>query len=133
MGVTRYSRQREAIRDYLLSTTSHPTAESVYKEIRKDFPKISLGTVYRNLNLLVSQGKALRLSIGDGNDRFDGNIHPHNHFFCKNCGRLMDLEMDPIDHINLIANAGFDGEVQGHSIYFYGFCKDCKKGDCKKI
>ena len=66
MAAIRYSKQREAIRMYLLSTKSHPTAEAVYNNIKNEHPRISLGTVYRNLNLLVEQGEALRLDCGDG-------------------------------------------------------------------
>ena len=127
MAATRYSKQREAIRTYLLSTKQHPTAEVVYENIQQTFPNISLGTVYRNLNFLVEHGDALRLEFGDGMVHFDGNTHGHNHFFCTCCNRVLDLEMDPIDHINRIANAGFGGNIQGHSIYFYGTCEKCTK------
>lgn len=126
MAAIRYSKQREAIKNYLLSTKSHPTAEAVYEHIQTDFPNISLGTVYRNLNFLVEHGEAIRLNVGDEYDHFDGYVHPHNHFFCRNCHRVMDLQMDAIDHIDLIANAGFDGEIEGHTIYFTGLCPECK-------
>lgn len=125
MAAVRRSKQRDAIKAYLLSTTAHPTAEVVYENIKKDFPNISLGTVYRNLNFLVEHDEALRLDCGDGFDHFDGNTHPHNHFFCKSCGRIIDLKMDKIDHIDLIAAAGFDGRIDDHIIYFRGICKDC--------
>lgn len=125
MPATRYSRQREAIHTYLMSTKQHPTAEAVYEYMRRSFPNISLGTVYRNLNFLVEHGDALRLEFGDGVDHFDGRTTPHNHFHCKNCGRVIDLDMDPINHIDRIADAGFRGSIQGHSIYFYGICEDC--------
>lgn len=125
MPTLKYSRQREAIVNYLKSTTAHPTAEIVYENIRKTYPNISLGTVYRNLNLLVNHNKILKLSYGDGSDHFDGNTIPHNHFVCRCCNRVLDLEMEPIDHINIIAGAGFSGKVEGHFTYFYGICKDC--------
>lgn len=128
MAATRYSKQREAIQEYLLSTYSHPTAEEVYNHIRNLYPNVSLGTVYRNLNFLVEHNEAARLTFGDGTDHFDGNTTPHNHFFCKKCGRILDLEMDSIEHINLIASAGFDGDIEGHTTFFYGICPDCKKG-----
>lgn len=127
MAATRYSKQREAIRSYLLSTKKHPTAETVYENIRESYPNISLGTVYRNLNFLVEHGEALRLNCGDGNDHFDGTPLPHHHFHCRSCGSIIDLKMDAIDHINLIAKAGFDGEIEGHTIFFYGICKKCKR------
>lgn len=127
MAAIRYSKQREAIRMYLLSTKSHPTAEVVYNNIKNEHPRISLGTVYRNLNLLVEQGEALRLDCGDGVDHFDGDTRPHYHFACRGCGCVMDLDMDPIDHIDQIAGAGFNGEIQGHRVLFYGLCPDCRK------
>jgi Fur family peroxide stress response transcriptional regulator len=127
MAATRYSRQREAIQRYLCSTTSHPTAEMVYEVLQTEYPHISLGTVYRNLNLLVEQGEILRLDCGDGTDHFDGCTKPHYHLYCNGCRRVMDLRMDSIDHINQIAGAGFEGEIQGHIVYFYGLCPQCKK------
>lgn len=125
MTTLKYSRQREAIIQYLGSTTTHPTAETIYENISKIYPNISLGTVYRNLNLLVSQNQILRLSCGDGKDRFDGNPTPHNHFLCTQCHLVLDLDMEPIDHINIIANAKFHGKVEGHVTYFYGLCEEC--------
>ena len=121
----KYSRQRESIVNFLASRTDHPTAETIYQNIKKEFPNISLGTVYRNLNFLVDHGEALRLDMGDGNDHFDGNVMPHNHFFCRKCHHVLDLEMDGINHIDVIANAGFDGIIEGHTIYFTGLCPDC--------
>lgn len=126
MATTKYSRQRESIKHYLQSTISHPTADTIYHKIRKDYPSISLGTVYRNLNFLVSQGEILKLSCGDGCEHFDGNPEPHNHFICRNCGRVFDLDMEPIDHIISLASANFPGEIEGHVTYFYGKCFDCR-------
>lgn len=125
MPALKYSRQREAIVNYLRSTTAHPTAETIYENIRKVYPNVSLGTIYRNLNLLVTHNQILKLSCGDGSDRFDGNTIPHNHFLCRCCNQVLDLEMEPIDHINVIAGAGFSGKIQGHVTYFYGVCENC--------
>ena len=125
MATLKYSRQRECIKEYLMHTTEHPTADTVYEHVKEEFPRISLGTVYRNLNIHVDHGEALRLDMGDGNDHFDGNVMPHNHFFCRKCHHVLDLEMDGINHIDVIANAGFDGIIEGHTIYFTGLCPDC--------
>ena len=76
----KYSRQREAIRNFLCSRKDHPTAEVVYENLRKEYPKISLGTVYRNLSLLVELGEAIKFPGLDGQDHFDGNAMPHYHF-----------------------------------------------------
>ncbi len=127
MPSIRYSKQREAIKNYLLSSKVHPTAEIVYENIKEIFPNISLGTVYRNLNFLVEHGQALRLDCGDGFIHFDGCTMPHNHFFCHNCKMLLDLDMDSIEHINKIANAGFNGIIEGHTVLFYGLCPECKE------
>lgn len=127
MAKIRRSKQREAIKSYLMSTKAHPTAEIIYHNIKKDFPNISLGTVYRNLNFLVKHGEAIRLECGDGLDHFDGDTHPHYHFYCKNCHCIIDLNMLPIDHVNVIAGAEFDGKIEDHVVYFRGLCKDCLK------
>ena len=89
--------------------------------------KKSFGTVYRNLSLLSDIGEIQKLSTGIGPDRFDGNPAPHYHFICKHCGSILDLSVDGLDHINVLANQGFDGEIEGHITYFYGKCADCKK------
>jgi Fur family peroxide stress response transcriptional regulator len=125
MAVTKYSRQREAIKEYLAHTKEHPTADTVYMSIRATHPNISLGTVYRNLNMLAEQGEILKLNCQDGSDRFDGNPKPHYHFLCNGCGRVLDIEMESIDHINKIAAADFGGKVEGHVTYFYGRCPNC--------
>lgn len=125
MAVNKYSRQREAIKEYLSGTKEHPTADTVYMHIKQIYPNISLGTVYRNLNLLAEKGEILKLNCQDGCDRFDGNPKPHYHFLCRGCGRVFDIEMDSIDHINVIAGANFKGKVEGHVTFFYGMCTEC--------
>ncbi len=127
MAGIKFSRQREAIIDYLHHTTSHPTAEMVYTYVQKQYPNVSLGTVYRNLNLLADEGEILRLTQVDGSDRFDGNITPHYHFFCSHCKQVFDLKTTSLEHINTLANVGFDGVVEGHQILFYGQCPSCKR------
>lgn len=112
---------------YLMSANSHPTAETIYTALQKEFPNISLGTVYRNLNFLVEHGEAVRLDVGDGSEHFDADTTPHHHFYCRHCKCVMDLKMNPIDHIDLIAGAGFDGTIEGHTIFFYGLCPDCRQ------
>ena len=125
MAGLRYSKQREAILSYLLSTREHPTAETVYKHVRKEYPKISLGTVYRNLNLLADSGEALKLDCGDGFEHFDGNPKPHYHFICKTCGRVLDLDIADLQHINTLAATSFNGRIDGHTLLFFGECPHC--------
>lgn len=76
MATLKYSRQRASIKEYLDHTTEHPTADTVYLHVREEFPRISLGTVYRNLNLLADMGEAIKITTPDGGDRFDGQYSP---------------------------------------------------------
>ena len=131
MAGMNYSRQRESIKAYLMSTDSHPTADSVYIHVKQDFPNISLGTVYRNLNLLANIGDAIKITTPDGADRFDGNMKPHCHLFCKACHSLMDidLDMDEIEQLNISAQDCFDGKIDSSTTLFFGTCADCLSTD----
>ena len=123
----KFSRQRESIKNNLMGRTDHPTAETVYSDIRQEYPNISLGTVYRNLSLLADLGEIQKISTENGPDRFDGNSKPHYHFFCTNCNSVLDLKMKNIDLINVIAAEEFAGLIEGHITRFYGLCPECKK------
>ena len=95
MKTLKYSRQRESIKACLMSRHDHPTADAVYASIREEFPNVSLGTVYRNLNLLVDLGEVRRVTIGDGKDHFDADTGTHYHFVCHRCGSITDLPLEP--------------------------------------
>lgn len=129
MAALKYSRQRESIKTYLLSTNEHPSADIVYQHVREDFPNISLGTVYRNLRLLTEIGEAVKITSPDGVDRFDGFVLPHNHFFCTCCRRILDLDLDmaEITRLNQSAAENFDGLIESSITIFYGTCGDCSK------
>ena len=90
----KYSRQREAILDNLKSRVDHPTADMLFQSLRKDDPKISLGTVYRNLGLLAELGRINKISAQNGIERYDYNTNEHYHFSCKACSKLIDLPAD---------------------------------------
>lgn len=121
----KYSRQREAIKDFMMTRKDHPTADVVYMNVRKEFPNISLGTVYRNLTLLSDMGELLRLRVGDGVDHFDAVTTPHYHFICQECGSVSDLDLPVSDSLNTTASDQCDGQINGHVAYFYGSCRDC--------
>ena len=121
----KYSRQREMIKSFLMTRKDHPTADTVYMNVRQEFPNISLGTVYRNLTLLADIGEIQRIRVGDGVDHFDADISPHNHFICTQCNSVIDLDMPSIDSINEVAGQNFDGKITGHITYFYGTCPKC--------
>ena len=88
----RYSKQREAILSNLRSRYDHPTADMIYADLKQENPKLSLGTVYRNLSLLCEAGEILKVGAAmDGKERYDGHTHPHAHFFGERCGDVYDI------------------------------------------
>ena len=121
----KHSRQRDAIRDNLMSRCDHPTAETVYMDIKEHFPNISLGTVYRNLSLLSELGEIQKIVTGAGPDRFDGNVNPHCHFQCRVCYNVLDIPFEYPEEINAHASKSFPGIIEGNSIQFFGLCPDC--------
>lgn len=125
MATLKFSRQRESIKDYLARTTDHPTADMVYSQVRQEYPHISLGTVYRNLNLLAELGEIIKITTPDGGDRFDGNIEPHYHFICSSCHKVIDMDLENMDYINQVAAKNFNGEIESHAMIFYGRCDQC--------
>ena len=127
MGALKYSRQRESIKEFLAGRKDHPTADVVYMNIRKSYPNISLGTVYRNLSLLESLGEVQKLSCGDGAERFDPNTRPHYHFICRKCSCVQDIPMVPVGELETMASEGFEGSIEGHTAMFYGICCQCRK------
>ena len=129
MAALKYSRQRESIKEYLNSTCEHPTADAVYLHVKQEYPNISLGTVYRNLNLLADLGEAIKITTTYGGDRFDGRTHPHYHFCCTKCGRVIDLDLDELNFVNKEAEKNFDGIIESHTMMFFGSCKDCAKSN----
>lgn len=124
MANTKHSRQRDAILDELRSRYDHPTAEELYLSLKQKMPNLSLGTVYRNLNMLAGDGVILRISF-EGADRFDGNKELHYHFQCVNCGRVTDIDMPTFDEINQTAQKYSGGIIQTHELIFSGICEKC--------
>ena len=128
MPAIKYSRQREAIMNFLMTRKDHPTADVVYDAVRHDFPHISLGTVYRNLSLLADLGEITRLRLGDGVDHFDADTSPHYHFICTRCNSVIDLDLKSIEAVDAYNGMDLDGNrIAGHVTYFYGTCSECCK------
>jgi Fur family peroxide stress response transcriptional regulator len=125
MAVLKYSRQRESIKNFLCGREDHPTADMVYTNIRMEYPNISLGTVYRNLSLLVELGEIRKITT-DGADRFDARVTPHSHFICRSCGKVMDVMIqmeDPLPTVNEQFQLGTADECR---MEFYGICSQCE-------
>ena len=127
MATIKYSRQREAIKNYLMDRTDHPTADMVYTAIREVYPNISLGTVYRNLNLLAELGEIVKITTPEGADRFDGCTHPHYHVLCMKCGSLTNLEIEGGMPFDDMAKKHFGGIIESHEAMFFGVCEKCIK------
>jgi len=119
--------QRKVIIEELKKLKTHPTADELYEIVKKRLPKISLGTVYRNLEQLSKAGKILKLGISGKQKRFDGNIEKHFHLRCDACGSVRDIDHDLFYDIDQLieANQGPLG-ISGYNIEFCGLCEECK-------
>jgi len=122
--VRRHTRQLEVVWDSIKDDTSHPTADQIYERVRGVIPKISLGTVYRNLQKLVAQGK-LQVLIIDRTQRFDPLVDRHQHFICKKCGRVYDVFVRSKKEITPSSPPPEGFTVTSHEVSFYGTCSDC--------
>lgn len=129
---TRMTKQRKTILQVLRSTTSHPTADWIYEEVRKEIPNVSLGTVYRNLGILKDMGEILELDFGSTYSRYDGNPLNHYHFCCSECGRVYDIEMPLIKSVEVEASTTSGHNIQYHRLEFYGICVECQKVQLKQ-
>ena len=127
MTRAKYSCQRAAIKKYLSETKSHPTAEVVYENIQKIYPKISLGTVYRNLNFLADRGEIIRLSCADKKEHFDADTSPHSHFYCSECHGVSDLDIPMVPLSELTKDLHYEGTIENYSIFYSGICPECAK------
>ncbi len=121
----KYSRQRQMIYNFLMTRKDHPTADVVYRNVRQEYPNISLGTVYRNLTLLADRGEILRLQVGDGVDHFDADTSKHCHFFCSSCGAVTDMQLDCLEEMLAKAQQKSQGRIESQSTCFYGTCEKC--------
>ena len=126
MSTLKYSRQRESIKQFLMQRRDHPTADTVYMNVRETFPHISLGTVYRNLSLLAELGEITKIST-EGPDRFDANQEPHYHFICRHCHAVLDLELPYMEDLEALAGQAFCGSIEAHTATFYGLCPQCRE------
>jgi Fur family transcriptional regulator, peroxide stress response regulator len=122
----RLTNQREVILDELRSVKTHPTADALYDQVRQRLPRISLATVYRNLEFLASQGLVKKIQVGGTQKRFDGNTEQHHHIRCINCGKVDDLELgqDNCIDTDICSLSGY--KVIGYNLEFTGLCPDCK-------
>jgi len=121
----RLTRQRRVILDVLRGTKSHPNAEWIYQEARKRIPNVSLGTVYRTLNILEDAGLVQEMTCGGSSRRYDGNVENHYHITCTRCGQVIDVALPLRSELERQASVATDFKVTGHRLEFYGICPNC--------
>ncbi|HSR37059.1 MAG TPA: transcriptional repressor [Desulfurivibrionaceae bacterium] len=123
----RNTKQRQIILDALMGVTSHPTADDLYQMVRRRLPRISLGTVYRNLETMAELGLIQKLEVGGTQKRFDGNAATHYHVRCQQCGRVDDLDLALKAEVEQEAAAKTHFTILRHRLEFTGLCPDCQK------
>lgn len=128
MAIVRQSKKRDAMLSLLQGSRDHPSADGIYRQLKPDYPDLSLATVYRNLNQLNAQGLIRRVGAVNGQERYDGRTSPHSHFICNRCGCVADLprlspEEDRVEQLSV--QYGFT--VQDCEFIVRGLCADCKE------
>ena len=129
----RMTHQRQVILEVVQDDYSHLTADEIYERVRKKLPKISMGTVYRNLDILSSCGFIRKLEPGYPQMRFDGNTKEHYHVICTQCGKVSDARIEPSDNTlenleNALGNLTRYG-IFGHKLEFMGLCPECMEAE----
>ncbi len=117
------SKQRNLILSIINESNDHPTANEIYEISKKTIPNISLGTVYRNLNLLVEHGMIKTVKTNDNMERYDKIFNKHNHFICNKCNKIYDIFKE---------NENKKQSINGHTILdiditYSGICENCIK------
>jgi Fur family ferric uptake transcriptional regulator len=124
--------QRRAIVDTIIECEGkHLTAEEIYDEVKINCPEIGLATVYRTILLLEEMGIIYKLDLDDGCSRYElaheDENHRHHHLVCNSCGRVLEVEDDLLDQLELKIEKSYDFKILDHSLKFFGLCKDCRQ------
>ena len=125
-NMRRETKQRQAILKVLRNTRCHPTAERIYEEVKKEIPNISMGTVYRNLQVLQENGAVSELNLNGTLSRFEAKQKSHYHFRCERCDRVIDIDM-PVDReLDKKVAKRMGLKISHHQLEFRGLCRDCQ-------
>lgn len=124
-----YSKQREIILNTLKENVVHPTAEYLYAKVKEKDPKISLATLYRNLNQLTENGIIKKIDGLENSSHYDHNTHNHYHFICKKCNRVYDIKSEVAPDLINKTEELTDFLIENHDIVFSGICKDCRQSE----
>ncbi len=122
----KFSKQRELILNYILNSHEHLTADTIYADLKKDNPELSLGTVYRNLTKLTEVGAIKKVSLPNQVDKFDKNLEPHAHLICDECGSVTDIDIPEVKSFIDKVSKDEDILINRYNISFNGICKKCK-------
>ena len=122
----RMTRQRREIVKELRRATTHPTADEVHRAVRRRLPRVSLATVYRNLEILAERGEIARLEAIEGKRRYDGNAEAHYHVRCSRCGRVSDVHIEPLALRTEALSRASGYKITGHRLEFVGLCPRCQ-------
>ena len=123
----RTTRQRRLTLEELQRVPCHPTADELYRRLRRHMPHISLGTVYRNLEILCRSGQARKIESGSHQARYDGMVSPHAHVRCIHCGKAADVKTDPMPDLTTQARVMEGYKILDCRLEFAGICPRCQK------
>jgi len=121
----RTTRQLTAVYDALQDDHSHPSAEEIHRRVQKVSPRVSLGTVYRNLQRLTEEGKIRTVRLGERNARYDPTLEEHDHFICQRCGRVDDVWLKRDRHVNVTPLVARGFIIIDQSLAVHGLCPQC--------
>ncbi|MDD2422149.1 MAG: Fur family transcriptional regulator [Heliobacteriaceae bacterium] len=124
------SPQRLAILKVLEGNTRHPSAEDIYKQLKPEYPSLSLATVYNTLEVLARAQEIQVIRIKGDKRHFDPNTKPHGHFLCRVCGSIHDLDVVSLPIKTPLNVNGY--VVEEYKIYFYGTCPVCREKSAKE-
>jgi Fur family ferric uptake transcriptional regulator len=123
----RLTTQRQIILEELAKLKNNPTATEVYEMVRKRLPRVGLGTVYRNLDLMADKGIILKIEVGGTRKRFEAISKPHYHIRCSRCGKVEDMDVLVNDDLVKAAAKRCLYQIMGHRVEFSGVCPDCQQ------
>ena len=130
MAIIRQSKKRDAILSLLQNAADHPSADGIYRRLKRSYPDLSLATVYRNLNQLCGQGLVRRVGAVNGQERYDGRTCPHSHFICNRCGCVTDLPpLSPGEECLARLSVQYGFTAQSCESVVRGLCKACAGRD----
>jgi Fur family peroxide stress response transcriptional regulator len=126
MGV-KVTPQRIAIYKILAAKAKHPTISEIYEEIKKDYPSLSLNTIYKTIQLFIEHGMVSQFTSREGVIRYEVKLLPHHHVLCLKCRKIHDVFDSFLDELKISQPLKGGFEIIRHDVIFYGYCSECKQ------